>query len=220
MAAILVDYENVFLTDGLKGAEYLTEKDTLLIFYSKCCEKIRAEYIEVIEQSKCTFRTCKLARVGKNALDFYIAAECGCLVSAGEHQICIISKDKGFFAVKDFFRIQTEQNAVTVCVAPTIEKALSELVSSEDVERKQIILEKMQLLNIDAEQARIREHQMFLNKIVKAFEGTVYEKKIDTIIKLIEERNVKDSRFLYTGSLHEFGREDGRAIYRILKNAI
>ena len=59
-----------------------------------------------------------------------------------------------------------------------------------------------------------------MDKIVKAFEGTVYEKKIDTIAKLIEKRDVKDSRFLYTGSLHEFGREDGRAIYRILKNAI
>ena len=43
MATILVDYENVFTTDGLKGVEYLNEKDTLIVFYSQCCEKIRAE---------------------------------------------------------------------------------------------------------------------------------------------------------------------------------
>ena len=53
MATILVDYENVSTTEGLKGAEYLNENDTLIIFYSQCCEKIRAEYIELIEQSQC-----------------------------------------------------------------------------------------------------------------------------------------------------------------------
>lgn len=31
MATILVDYENVSTTDGLKGVEYLNEKDTLII---------------------------------------------------------------------------------------------------------------------------------------------------------------------------------------------
>ena len=83
MAAILVDYENVSATDGLKGTEYLEEKDTLIIFYSQCCEKIRAEYIEQIESGKCSFLTYKLVRAGKNALDFYIAAECGILTSGG-----------------------------------------------------------------------------------------------------------------------------------------
>lgn len=51
MATILVDYENVSASDGLKGVEYLNETDTLIIFYSQCCEKIRAEYIGMIEQS-------------------------------------------------------------------------------------------------------------------------------------------------------------------------
>lgn len=53
LATILVDYENVSTTEGLKGAEYLNKNDTLIIFYSQCCEKIRAEYIELIEQSQC-----------------------------------------------------------------------------------------------------------------------------------------------------------------------
>ena len=106
MATILVDYENVSMTDGLKGAEYLDENDTLIIFYSQCCEKIRAEYIEMIEKSRCEFKTYKLAHAGKNALDFYIAVECGCLSMAGEKQIIIISKDKGFEAIVDFFNIK------------------------------------------------------------------------------------------------------------------
>ena len=36
VAAILVDYENVSATDGLKGVEYLNGNDTLIIFYSQC----------------------------------------------------------------------------------------------------------------------------------------------------------------------------------------
>ena len=73
IATILVDFENVSRSDGLKGVEYLNEKDTLIIFYSQCCEKIRAEYIEMIEKSRCGFKIYKLSRTGKNALDFYIA---------------------------------------------------------------------------------------------------------------------------------------------------
>ena len=133
MVAILVDYENVSAADGLKGAEYLNEKDTLIIFYSQCCEKIRAEYIEQIENSKCKFLTYKLVRAGKNALDFYIAAECGFLSSGGETQIGIISKDKGFSAVSDFFCMREMPENTTVCVAPNIESALQALTAPYSV---------------------------------------------------------------------------------------
>jgi len=117
MATILVDYENVSATDGLKGVEYLSEKDTLIIFYSQCCEKIRAEYIVMIEKSKCEFKSYKLARTGKNALDFYIAVECGSLSKSGETQISIISRDKGFSAVSDFFWVKQEPENVAVRTA-------------------------------------------------------------------------------------------------------
>ena len=165
MATILVDYENVSTTDGLKGVEYLNENDTLIIFYSQCCEKIRAEYIEMIEKSQCDFKTYKLARTGKNALDFYIAVECGVLGSRGENQISIISKDKGFGAVSDFFRIQEELDGVTVRVASNIENALVALNAPEDEVRKLLIKEKTRTLSIDAEQARIMEHRAFIEKL-------------------------------------------------------
>lgn len=220
MTTILVDYENVFTTDGLKGVEYLNEKDTLIIFYSQCCEKIRAEYIDAIEKSRCKFITYKLARTGKNALDFYIAVECGILSVSGEKQISIISKDKGFSAVSDFFRIKQELGNVDVHVAPNVEAALLALTAPEDAERRSIIKEKTKPLNLEAEHARIKEHRAFVDKLVKAFEGTAYEKKIDNILRFVEGRDMKVPRLLYTGSLHEFGREDGRAIYRMLKKVV
>lgn len=220
MATILVDYENVSMADGLKGVEYLNENDTLIIFYSQCCEKIRAEYIEMIEKSQCEFKTYKLAKTGKNALDFYIAVECGILGVQGETQISIISKDKGFSAVSDFFRIQEELDGVIVRVASNVENALVALNAPEDEARKQLIKEKTRTLSIDAEQARIKEYRAFVEKITKAFEGTEYEKQTEKIIRFIEERDAKTPRLLYTGSMHEFGRKDGRAIYQVLKQVV
>ena len=61
MATILVDYENVSTTDGLKGVEH----------------------IDMIEKSQCKFKTYKLAKTGKNALDFYIAVACGIKCTRG-----------------------------------------------------------------------------------------------------------------------------------------
>ncbi len=220
MATILVDYENVSTTDGLKGVEYLNEKDTLIIFYSQCCEKIRAEYIDMLEKSRCNFKIYKLTRTGKNALDFYIAVECGILSAGGEKQISIISKDKGFSAVSDFFRIKQELENVAVHVASNVEAALLALTAPEDAERRRIIKEKSKPLNIEAEHARIKEHRAFAEKLVKAFEGTAYEKRTDNILRFVEGRDMKAPRLLYTGSLHEFGREDGRAIYQMLKKFI
>ena len=72
MASILVDYENVNGSNGLKGADALCADDTLIIFYSNCCGKIRCDYLQNIKDSGCEFRVVKLKGSGKNALDFYI----------------------------------------------------------------------------------------------------------------------------------------------------
>ena len=220
MATILVDYENVSMTDGLKGAEYLDENDTLIIFYSQCCEKIRTEYIEMIEKSRCEFKTYKLAHAGKNALDFYIAVECGCLSMVGERQIIIVSKDKGFGAIADFFNIKEELENATIHVASNIENALMKLNMQEDNARKQIIKEKTRALNIEAEQTRIKEQRAFAERISRAFAGTEYEGKMDEILNFVEKQEMNVPKLLYTGSLHAFGRKDGQAIYQRLKNIV
>ena len=50
--------------------------------------------IQEIKESGCEFRVIKLKGTGKNALDFYIAAECGIISERGENEIAIISNDK------------------------------------------------------------------------------------------------------------------------------
>ena len=220
MASILVDYENVSSTDGLKCVEYLNQKDTLIIFYSQSCEKIRAEYIELIEKSKCEFNAYKLVKTVKNALDFYIASECGFLTSKGEKQIGIISKDKGFSAIVDFFSVKSETGDVKVYVAANVESVLLALSASEDEVRKSLIKEKVKVLNIGAEHSRIKEHKDLINKITKIFKGTEYENQTENILKFLEDFEMKGPKILYRNSLHEFGREDGRAIFRMVKNVV
>ena len=120
----------------------------------------------------------------------------------------------------DFFRIQEELDGVIVRVASNVENALVSLNAPEDEVRKKLIKEQTKMLSIDAEQARIMEYRAFIEKITKAFEGTEYEKQTDKIIRFIEGRDAKTPRVLYTGSMHEFGREAGRAIYQVLKQVV
>ena len=78
MATILVDYENVFTTDGLKGVEYLNEKDTLIVFYSQCCEKIRAEYINAIEKADADLKPINLPVPERTLWIFILRWSAGC----------------------------------------------------------------------------------------------------------------------------------------------
>lgn len=220
MAVLLVDYENVGNNNGLKGVDFLNETDLLCIFFSNCCGKIRAEYMQAIEQSGCEFKTYKLLKSGKNALDFYIASECGAICQSGQTQIAIISRDKGFSAVTDFIRMKHGEDGVRVVVEPDVEKGLMSLNASEDSERRKALKEKTLLLDIEIEQARMEERKIMRQKLLKALEGTGYEDVSTKIVKYVERNRGNSLKALYTGALHNFGRHDGVAIYQILKNVV
>lgn len=79
--------------------------------------------IQEIKESGCEFRVIKLKGTGKNALDFYIAAECGIISERGENEIAIISNDKGFQAVIDFFGADQNANRIQIVKAGNIENA-------------------------------------------------------------------------------------------------
>ena len=142
MATILVDYENVHGSNGLKGAEALREDDTLILFFSESCRKIKREYMEYINDSKCGFRIVKLKNAGKNALDFYIAVECGVLSVQGEKQLAIISNDKGFQAVIDYFVVNESLSDVLIVKAGTLENAFMLMDSPEKFERRKLLRQK------------------------------------------------------------------------------
>ena len=94
------------------------------------------------------------------------------------------------------------------------------LKGQEDNARKRIIKEKTRPLNIDAEQARIKEQRVVAERISRAFAGTEYEENMDKILNFVEKQEMNVPKLLYTGSLHEFGRKDGQAIYQRLKMVV
>ena len=204
MPTILVDYENVNGSNGLKGTDVLCRDDTLIIFYSKNCGKIRYDYMQEIKESGCEFRVIKLKGTGKNALDFYIAAECGIISERGENEIAIISNDKGFQAVIDFFGADIE-NALTLFHAP------------EDAERRKKIQNRKLLLDLSAESARIEESNRIKKELKNILIGTEYECKSAEIIDFVSAKRHQGKKALYTGALHQFGRKDGKKIYQLLK---
>ena len=220
MAAFLVDYENVCSHGGLKGVEYLKETDRVTIFYSNVCSKIRRDEMEAIFQSRCEFKTYKLVQPHKNGLDFYIAAEAGALAEIGERQIAVISNDKGFLAVVDFFKLKYHSEGLWICKAPSVEKAIVTLNSSDDAERRAQLHSRMSTLDLAQEYARYEERMAFKLRLKAALAGTNYEGRTSEIIQYISDHRSASRRELYIGSLHSFGRADGMAIYRILKDVV
>ena len=220
MAAILVDYENVAGKNGLHGLEFLCSKDSLYIFYSNSCEKIRADQMRIIATSGCQFKAIKLVNSRNNALDFYIATECGALLQRGETQILVVSGDKGFHSVEDYIGIRAGSEKVRLAIAPTIDQGLITLTAKDDHERRSLIVESMQQLDLGAEYARWEERYSFSNAILNAFKGTKYEERSGEILAYIEHNREKTGRALYTNTLHNFGRASGTEIYQILKRVV
>lgn len=218
MAIFLVDYENVGNTCGLKGVEYLLPEDELYIFYSQCCKKLRKELMQTIYQSGSGFHICKLKETGKNALDFYIAAQTGeCFATEGVTELAIISKDKGFRAVVDFWKIKDTSGKHRVILADTLENAILKTTDQAGKERRRLIADRIQMVDIEVEYARREEKNRIRSKLTEAFYNTGYESRVEQVLELINERQPIPSKELYRGALHQFGRAAGCEIYRILK---
>ena len=220
MATILVDYENVQGFQGLKGVEYLNENDHLIIFYSATCMKIAAEYMDPIRESGCQFSIYKLKTARKNALDFYIATESGRLSAMGNCQIALITRDKGFDSISDFFSVNENLRTTKLVVCDNVEHGLEKLTDPEDIERRRLIRQKMQTVDLEIEYGKIQEKNAVRDKISQLLQDTEYMPMTDNIIRFFADNNKESSKKLYTGTLHEFGLKDGVAIYRLLKDVV
>ena len=157
---------------------------------------------------------------GKNALDFYIAAECGIMSERGEANIAIISRDKGFQAVIDFLCSVNGMSNVQIVRAENIEIALTMINAPEDSERRKTVQQRMLKLDLAVECAKIYERSQLKGKIKEVLKGTEYEYMENEIINFIQSGNQMGKKELYTGSLHSFGRKNGTGIYNLIKNNV
>lgn len=220
MATILVDYENVHGTSGLKGVEVLQPDDVLVIFFSEACRQIKREYMQQISDSKCRFRIVKLKNSGKNALDFYIAVECGSLYANGARQIAIISNDKGFQAIVDYFSINEATSEMHIVRAGNIENALMLLDTPENHDRRVALKQKACMLDLVKEHTRIEERESIAIELKDAIKGTEYETRMLEIIDLLEHKKQLGNKVLYTSALHSFGKTAGTEIYHLMKKIV
>ncbi|MCD7882431.1 MAG: PIN domain-containing protein [Lachnospiraceae bacterium] len=210
----LIDYENV-REAGLEGLEHLYDTDAITIFYSAACEKISKRSMDFILQSGCHFQAVRLKRTGKNALDFYIVSMIGALFGTGfAGKVVVVSKDKGYTAMKDYWMEQGIQSE-RILLKATVKDGI--LASNENSIRRRMISAGASQLSIGKEYAKYQERERLKKKIETLFAGTEYEDEVAKIFELTEAE--KKPRDLYLGSLKRFGRTDGTKIYRFLKQA-
>lgn len=211
----LVDYENVNYA-GLEGTELLEKDDTIAFFFSDKNDKIINYRMMDIKDSGCSFEAYKLKNVQKNALDFYIASKVGEIFALEpDAKVAIISADKGYMAVIDFWKPRLKV-ANQLVRAKTIANAVK-AVHGEDA-RKRIANERMKFLDLSVEYGKYEERSRIVRMLKDRLRNTEYEIYIPQIVDMLA--TVSTPKVLYLDSLKCFGRKDGIEIYRKIKEYV
>ena len=124
---ILVDFENTHAS-GFQGIEYLDENDTLVVYYSDENSAVSKGVVDDLKEKNVHVRMVKLLKQHSNALDMYIASTTGMFLDTGE-KICIVSKDKGYAAVRDFWH---SLRGAEILLGETIEECFLHSVANDD----------------------------------------------------------------------------------------
>lgn len=134
MAIYLIDFENVH-SDGLKGIEQLAENDVCYVFYSEHAGVLTFNIHKKIIESRAKIYYVE-AQVGmKNALDFQLVSYLGYMIRENqEASYCVISNDRAFALVADFWKKKGVDVASAVSLAAAVrlkenEKTASQLAS-------------------------------------------------------------------------------------------
>lgn len=211
----MIDYENTG-GQGLKGAEYLVADDKVTIFYSQVCDKIEYGVLKKILDSECNLEICRLDRTGRNALGFYIASKTGGLFGRGcVGKIAIVSRDKGFKAVQEYWRGRTG-NKGNIILNSTIGGCIR--TANENNARTSLARVQLQQVSLEEEMKKHREEEKIRRIVEAEFQNTRYTEFLDEIQELL--KNAKGKKELYINSLKTFGRKDGVEVYRKMKNSL
>jgi len=221
MATIMIDFENTHAA-SFRGLDLLRPTDSLTIFFSQACSKIRKEHMDIIENTGCLFRAVKLKNQRNNALDFYIAVAVGEALCNGAVEVDLITKDRGLQSIVDYVEIsRTEGEKINVIKAEDIETALLFFGNPDDKDRRAILSDRSKQIDLTELSIRLDEREKVKRKIREAFSKSKYWYRTDEIIKYISEKQeLHDRRKLYTGCLSYFGKSVGLEVYSILKEAI
>lgn len=124
MAVYLIDFENV-TSAGISGIQRLTKEDKVYIFYTVNAANMSFAAHMNLLSSPAEVIYYNVTSGGKNALDFQLASFLGYLISKGDDKdFCIISNDKGYDHVKNFWERSGITEGVTIHSAPSINRSL------------------------------------------------------------------------------------------------
>ena len=127
MTVYLVDFENV-RSEGLKGVEELSKTDKVVIFYSKNADAITFDVHLLLSKSSAEIETYMILRGGHNSLDFQLSTYLGYLVMENcYNKIVIISKDKGFLCVTNFWEENSDKCNSKIMLCRSIKSAASDV---------------------------------------------------------------------------------------------
>lgn len=124
---VLVDFENTH-QNGFEGYEYLNDRDTLVVYYSDENSALPKGMVDDLKEWNVDVKMVKLLKQHSNALDMYIASTTGMYLENGE-KICIVSKDKGYAAVRDFWH---SLRGAEIMLGETIEECFLHSVHNDD----------------------------------------------------------------------------------------
>lgn len=209
----LVDYENMTGSYPFDGAEFLSEKDTLIIFFSQCASTIRSGDLKKIENSGCQIKLVRLVKQRKNGLDFYIASYIGKLFGSNKaDEAVIITGDTGLQAVSDFWKANWG-NKYSVIVSKNVIDAICQ--SKYDSEIKEDVKQFNNRVNFEFEIGQINHKRKVKLLFINLLKDTGFEEDVNEIIRVYEISKTSKNR--YNEFLKAFGRVKGGKIYSIIK---
>ncbi len=134
MTVYLVDFENV-RSEGLKGVEQLTSEDKVVIFYSKNADAITFDVHTLLSKSSAEIETYRILRGGHNSLDFQLSTYLGYLVMENSYkEIVIISRDKGFLCVTNFWEENRDKCNCDIKLCKSIGAAFDNIELENDID--------------------------------------------------------------------------------------
>lgn len=117
MSIFLVDYENVH-AEGFNGLTNCSENDSIKIFYTKGADTLTFGLHRRLSETKAKIEYHKVENGSKNALDFQLSSYLGFLISNhSEEKYYIVSKDKGFEALEQFWKKNPRKHSQVTLVS-------------------------------------------------------------------------------------------------------
>lgn len=124
MSVYLIDFENVN-SAGISGIQKLTKEDKVYIFYTANASNMSfAAHLNLLS-SPAEVVYYNVSSGGKNALDFQLSSFLGYLICQGkEKNFFIISNDRGYEYVKNFWERSGLAADITISGSPSVNRAL------------------------------------------------------------------------------------------------